>query len=195
MVRQLCTWLVLALSCYCSSLAAKEKLLVEIPEQWLKVVERQVGQLSVSEYVPADTTDQWQEKVVLEALAGDELPDPLDYVDGLVNQQRQVCDQLGADAVFAGFENGYPTAVELMQCRRNHNTGRPLVTMVKIIKGNDALYTVSRFWRLPEVPAAAADTDPRQLVDIQESQIAAWSNRLRSIKLCDATLDAHPCDQ
>lgn len=165
-----------------------EKLLAEVPEQWQKIVDRKVGDLHMVEYYPPGADDNWTQKLTVEALSGRDLPDPLIYVTGLAEEQRGLCDNFSDNAVFAGFENGYPTTVNILQCGRSKSTGRPVVTMVKIIQGNKSLYTVSRIWRLPAI-AADIDTPP----EVDSAELGGWAQTLRKVQVCDPRLDAHPC--
>lgn len=172
-----------------------ERLLVEVPEGWLKVVDRKVGTLQMAEYYPAkvleNSAEDWQQKLSIEALSGSDLPDPLIYAQGLVEEQEKVCNKFSDNAVFAGFENGYPTVVHMLQCGQSQVTGRAVVTMLKIIQGNQSLYTVTRIWRLPPpAPPMAADT-----IAIDQAELGAWSQALRKVTVCDPSLPAHPCPE
>ena len=112
----------------------------------------------------------------------------------MAEQQREHCDNFQNHTVFAGFENGYPTMVQILECGNNKRTNKPLVTMIKAVKGNAAMYVVTRIWRLEPPPPQLDERQVTQLpMDPQE--LAAWSAILRDIKLCDAALLAHPCDK
>ena len=172
-----------------------ERLLVEVPEGWLKVVDRKVGSLHMAEYYPAkvleNQAEDWQQKLSIEALSGSDLPDPLLYVEGLAEEQEKVCNKFTDNSVFAGFENGYPTVVHMLECGESQVTGRAVVTMLKIIQGNESLYTVSRIWRLPPpAPPMASDT-----IAIDQAELGAWSQALRKVTVCDPSLAAHPCPE
>ncbi len=170
---------------------AAEQLSANIPEGWIKVVDRYVGELHIVEYYPPDSTTEWEQKITVEALGGDDLPDPLVVADGLAGEQRDVCNDFNDNTVFAGFENGYATVVHLMECGQSQRTGKMLLTMIKVIQGNKALYTVTRIWRV-EPPAPQLGEEPATSA-IDQSQVAAWAQSLRSVKLCDDTLAAHRC--
>ena len=164
-----------------------EQLTLEIPVGWVKAVDKHVGELTVNEYFPEDTTADWQQKITIEALQTPELPDALHYAQAMVDQQEALCDEFSHNNIFSGFENQYPTVVKLIQCGRNRNTHRPLVTLSKVIQGNHKLYTITRIWRL------AADQTPQELLN--QPQFSAWANLLKDMQLCDPSLDAHPCTE
>ena len=188
-----------------------EKLMLEVPAEWVQVVDRTVGNLAIAEYYPGDTTDDWLQKITVEALSGEGLPDPLVYAEGLADEQSDVCNRFSANPVFAGFENGYPTVVHLMECGQSKRTGKALLTMLKVILGNKALYTITRIWRLEPAalavlpdsheansdganPATAkAEPVPIEPLPIDQAELAAWSHTLSKVKVCDTALQAHPC--
>jgi hypothetical protein len=193
--------LVLLFGCATGSSAVAEeteRLLVDVPFDWVQVVDRTAGNLAVTEYYPANTIDDWLQKLTIEALAGEGLPDPLVYTEGLAEEQSEACDRFSDNAVFAGFENGYPTVVHMMECGQNKRTGKALLTMLKVILGNKALYTITRIWRLEPAAVAVlpdeAQPTPIEPLPIDQAELAAWSHTLSNVKVCDTALQAHPCD-
>ena len=195
-----------------------EILNAEVPQGWVQVVDRVVGNLAINEYVPADTVDVWLQKLSYESLrrsdaAGVALPDPLEYSKGIAEQQDSRCEAFTDNVVFAGFENGYQTAVHMMQCGQSKLTGKPLITMLKVIRGNDALYSITRIWRLgleedgqeaspreqdteDQVPATDASKSKTGLDSVPQNirdEVAAWSQVLRRVQLCHHDLAAHRC--
>ncbi len=170
---------------------ASEQLSAAIPEGWIKVVDRYVGELHIVEYYPPDSSTEWEQKITVEALSGDDLPDPLIVADGLAEEQKDVCNDFRDNTVYAGFENGYATVVHMMECGQSQRTGKTLLTMIKVIQGNKALYTVTRIWRV-EPPAPQLGEEAAASA-IDEAQVAAWAQSLRAVQLCDDTLAAHRC--
>lgn len=169
------------------AIITEEHLITEIPESWLKIRDSKVANLHVAEYVPPDTVDVWSEKLSIEAMQGDDLPDPLEFLDGVAADQAALCEGFSDSPIYAGYENGYETVVKLLQCRASTRTGKPIVSMLKAIRGNKSLYTISRFWRLPE--PVAEDED----LAIDPQAIAAWSNVLSDTYVCDKRTEEHPC--
>ncbi len=169
-----------------------ERLLAEVPDGWIKGVDKQLAALTVSEYFPPDTEEYWQQKLSYEVMTGEHLPDPIEYAEGLAEQQEKYCEDFKDNTVFAGFENGYPTMVHLLNCGKNTRTFKPIVTMVKAIKGHDALYVITRIWRLEPPPPQLAE-EQTTVSPLPQEELAGWSQVLRRIKLCNSALDAHPC--
>ncbi len=179
----------LALSACAWSAASEvetEQLTAEVPQGWVKVIDRKAGTLHLAEYYPQGSGEDWQQKLTVEALSGTDLPDPIVFAHGLAAEQRKVCDHFSDDSVFAGFENGYPTVVHMMQCGVSKRTGKALVTMLKAIRGNKAFYTITRIWRLPPTG------EPGE-IPLDDAELGAWSQSLREVKVCDASLQAHAC--
>ena len=154
------------------TLPGEEYLQSEVPDGWIRINSNHNDMLGVSEYVPGDTTGEWQQKITYEALSSADVDmDPLKMLEGLANGQGPQCEHFVDNPIYAGEENGFPTVVRLFECHGNKQTGKPLVTMIKVIKGKTALYSVTRIWRLE----APAEGEP---LPIDQSELAAWSNHL-----------------
>ena len=189
-----------------------ERLNAEIPAEWVQLLDRQAGDLYVAEYYPPEDVailaatengrPQWQRKLSIEVLASKPLPDPLIVAGGLVETQAETCDEFSEQGIFAGFENGYPTTVHMLQCPRSKGTERGFLTMIKVIKGNEGLYTITRIWRTaasdipPPPPPGVKEKDDGPLIEVQidMAEVGAWANTLRSFSLCDDSSDDHKCD-
>ena len=166
-----------------------ERLNVEIPIGWRAAISRTVGDIQVAEYYPPGSTEEWQQKISVEALSGSDLPDPIVFTDGMAEQQSRVCNRFSTNPVFAGFENGYASVVQMMQCGDNKRTGKDVVTVVKAIRGNHSFYTVTRIWRLdPALPPLAPET-----INLDQAELAAWSATLRNVQVCDPAMVEHLC--
>ncbi len=171
------------------SIVTGEHLRTELPENWLKIRDSKVANLHIAEYVPPDTTDDWVEKISIEAMQGTDLPDPLVFLQGMASDQAQFCKGFKDNPIFAGYENGYEAVVKLLECHVNTRTGKPIVTMLKAIRGNNSMYTISRFWRLTEPISNDG------VLAIDPVALAAWSNALGDTFVCDESLPEHRCDK
>ena len=160
--------------------AGDEHLKAEVPEGWTRILDSKTGNLILAEYIPADSPEPWQQKLSIEAMSGSNLPDPLGFTAAWAQDQSELCENFEDHPIHSGFENGYPTVVRMLVCGENKRTGKPLVTMVKVIRGNESLYTITRIWRLEQLP-------------LPQDEIAAWSSALRKTIACDPTLPAHVC--
>ena len=160
----------------------EEHLKTEVPEGWVPILNSQSKNLLIAEYIPPDSPDPWLQKLSIEAMSGDHLPDPLEFTNSWALEQSEICEAFEDLPIYSGFENGYPTIVRMLICGKNKRTGKPLVTMVKVIRGNESLYTITRIWRLEQLPPP-------------EVEIASWSVALRKTIACDPDLSAHPCPE
>ena len=157
-----------------------EHLNAEIPEGWVQVLNSKTENLSLAEYLPSDHAIPWHEKLSIEAMSDPYLPDPYVFVSGWSQDQQRLCDDYTDTAIFSGHENGYPVIVRMLICGKNKRTGKPLVTMLKVIRGNQSLYTITRIWRVEQLP-------------LPEQTIAGWSRALKKTIVCDPERPAHPC--
>lgn len=176
------------------------------PSGWMKTGGTDTGVLSLAEYMPAaelraDPTaaqGNWREKITFERLEGQPVPDPLGFLDGLRIDHVQGCPDGGYSPVSAAEENGYPAAVALVDCPKLGVTEAGQVTMIKVMQGDEAFYTITRSIRVaPWQRASAADgakpspeTHPS---GIDPSVIGGFSVWMRAISLCNADDPQHPC--
>jgi hypothetical protein len=165
-----------------------ERLLAAPPNGWRLVARQESEKLRIAEFVAPDgIPDAWTEKVRFEAVVlPPPVPEPGPYLDDLAREQRTVCEDLAARALYDGGENGYPTAVRVLFCPLHELHGDGRVVMMKAIAGEESFYLIVRE---AAVAPFAADQPPE---DFPPERIAGWSVYLRAIRLCDGT-DAHPC--
>jgi len=86
--------------------------------------------------------------------------------------------------IHAGFENGYPSAVRLFMCGENAFSGMGEIKLVKVISGNDYLYSIRILRRIEPFEVSKPDFSDRD--------IANWSLFLSRVSLCNNT-EPHPC--
>ncbi len=141
------------------------------------------------EYLPEDPGDgDWVEKVSFESFSAEDLPDPIEFVTGIANDQAAACENFEHFNIRSDEENGYPTTVRFMSCPESSLVGMGQVTLIKAIRGNDRFYVITRAKRVP-VPVEGEKVKP-----ISDAQMALWSTYLRAVSVCDAGLgDVHPC--
>jgi hypothetical protein len=180
-----------------------EQLIGQPPVGWIRIGAANIAGMRTAQYVPeGEDGDDWTRRIRFEALAEQPLPDPLDFLELIHAEQRSDCAGFEAFPTFAGFENGYPTAVSLLVCARNHSTGMPALTLIKAIQGNEYFYVISRSGRgadyvspdstpVPRRGEEAPDT-PTSSTAAQDA-VAAWAVYLKSISLCDPAREEHPC--
>lgn len=169
--------------------AAGEQLIAQPPLGWRQTGAVNTPALKRAEFVPEqDDEADWVRRITMESMVEEPLPDPIAFVDMMTADRDRDCGTFRRHPTFAGEENGYPTAVYLLICHQDKETGRSEVTMLKAIQGNDAFYVITRSMRGEPIPA---EVEP----DINETVIGGWAVYLRSISVCESehASGRHPC--
>lgn len=164
-----------------------EQLLAAPPQGWKNVFSSENPGLQMAEFIPQDQDNgSWTQKITFESLKGQPVPDPIEFLQALSVDQRGTCEGFESYSTFSGFENGYPTSVQLLICARSKIIDQSQVTMIKVIQGNENFYTISRAQRGP-----ALSEDSQALT---ETEVAGWSLYLRAISVCDpGQPETHAC--
>lgn len=164
-----------------------EQLLAQPPAGWVQTSGTNTSILRAAQFVPdGDDAASWTRMIKFEAMTENPLPDPIDFVAFITEGQDTQCGTFESYPTFAGLENGYETAVNLLICHQDRKTKRSEVTMMKTIRGNEHFYVVTRAKRGP--PITREDTPA-----VEEQVVAAWSLYMKSIGVCDTDRQAHPC--
>lgn len=163
-----------------------ERLLGDAPAGWKRIQSSVDPGIRIVEYIPENQDpDNWTEKITFESFSGAPLPDPIEFLKGMSDDQAGACPAHETYPTFSGLENGYPTSVQLMICNHSRMIDQSQVTMIKAIRGNDYFYVVARARR-----GEPLDEDAPAM---SEEEAAGWSLFLRSIRLCDSTREEHAC--
>ncbi|MEM7220436.1 MAG: hypothetical protein AAF515_18900 [Pseudomonadota bacterium] len=169
-----------------AAVAVGETLLLTPPPAWLRTREEANDNFRLVEYLPAGHTEaDWEERLTVESNALQPLPDPIEFLSELGANDERNCTFAKSQNVYAGFENGYPSAVQLYTCREDRETGRGRVQLIKAIAGREHFYVIERTRRSAPL---ATDAAP-----LSNQDMAAWSLYFRSVKLCDSEAADHPC--
>ncbi len=161
-------------------------LIASPPAGWTLDFATNAPGLRIAEYSrDNEDSELWTQKIKFESLAGDPLPEPLEFLRSFAENQKKTCPELEDYGTFSGFENGYPTAVHLFVCRRNALSNISLVTMIKVVKGNDFFYAVTRAQRAEPLEASTPA--------LAEEEIGGWSIYMKSIVVCDTEKPDQPC--
>lgn len=163
-----------------------EHLLGQAPAGWKPVSANTTSTMRIAEFAPASPADEPAEKMTFESVKGDPLPDPIEFVRGLGDEQSKHCERYDHFNIYSGLENNYPTSVRLLTCAQHALTGKGEVTLIKAIQGNDSFYIISRTRRVPPFE----DDNP-----LAEEEIGAWALHLRTLSLCDPSRPGHPCPE
>ena len=166
-----------------------EHLLAQPPEGWKQNFRTEGPGIRMVEYVPPDSdADEWTDKLSFESFSDPPLPDPIELLKSIANDQRSTCDKFSDHDTFSGLENDYPTSVRLFICYQNKLTKKGQLTLVKTIKGDTHFFVITRAKRVPPIDGSADKPDPEVA-----KAVAEWSAYLRAISVCNDTSDRHPC--
>ena len=163
---------------------AGEKLRIPLPANWVPVAHLRAGDVRQTDYAPDNDVPRVNdERLRIEAVA-DASTDPGEFVTLLAKDSKQRCPELIATAMSSARENGYPTAVSLLDCPRAPGKGPPLL-MLKVIRGEQWLYIIAR-------TSTRADTRPDKQAN-ERIRIADWAQFMRKLSLCHELRPDHAC--
>ena len=164
-----------------------ERLLAEPPAGWQQAFRSEGPGIRMVEYVPPQTNaDEWTEKVSFESFSDPPLPDPIELLKSIADDQRKACKKFSDHDTFSGLENDYPTSVRLFVCRVNPLNNRGQLTLIKTIRGDTHFYVITRAQRVPPIESDGEMPMPPALM-------AEWSLYLRAITVCNGADPRHPC--
>lgn len=165
---------------------SKEQLLIAIPDKWKRIYTLNTTQTRLVDFVrQEETAEDWRTKLSVESYSLRDISgDPIALLMSEAQSDMNRCNFVQHFNIYAGFENGYPSAVRLFMCGENAFTGLGEVKLVKVIQGTDNLYSIRILRRI----APFEVSDP----DFSDKDIANWSRFLSQVSLCDASA-LHPC--
>ena len=185
---------VLISQCFLFTLAAnatgelsREKLLLSPPSGWNLIQHNENTSIRLTEYVPPDSdASNWTEILTIEAFTQQPLPDPIQLLNSIAETQETACDKFTGLSTFSGYENGYPTSVQLFNCDKDQLTQMHQISLIKTIQGTEHFYVISRLMRLGEQQSKISE-------DRISQAIGRWSAYLGAVSLCDSESSDHPC--
>ncbi len=165
-----------------------EHLLAQPPEGWLQSFRTEGPGIRLVEYVPPKSDpNQWTDKLSFESFSDPPLPDPIQLLKSIADDQRKTCKRFSDHETFSGVENDYPTSVRLFICGENPLTNKGQLTLVKTIRGDSHFFVITRAKRVAPIEADAMPMPPEVM--------AEWSLYLRAIKVCNGSDPRHSCPE
>ncbi len=160
-----------------SAQLTNENLLVTVPSGYKIDFQEHKPNSLMNEMVPtSETVNDWTEMVTVQIFYNlKTTPDAFEAK--MASGWLAACPGAKNVSIASGPENGYPAAVWLLNCPKNPATGKPEITWVKIVQGNDSFYVVQKAFKF------APSND----------QVVQWMKYLRSVAVCDSRLPDRAC--
>jgi hypothetical protein len=156
-----------------------ENLLVEVPPGYKIDSHQQKSSGVMNEMVPTgESVDNWTEMVTVQIFYNLKAT-PEQFVTRLIGQWTTACPGTTSSAIANGPENGYPSGVWLLKCPKNPATGKPEITWIKAVQGNDSFYVVQKAFKFTP----------------SKDEVVQWMKYLRSVAVCDSRLADRACPQ
>jgi len=169
-----------------TEVASQEQLLITVPQDWQRIYSLNTTKTRLVDFVRADeNAEAWTTKLSVESYLSEDISgDPISLLMSEARSDMNKCNFVQHFNIHAGFENGYPSAVRLFMCGENAFTGMGEIKLVKVISGNDFLYSIRILRRIEPFDVSNPD--------FSDKDIANWSMFLSRVSLCDES-EAHPC--
>jgi hypothetical protein len=163
-----------------------EQLLIAIPQDWERIYSLNTAKTRLVDFVRAEeSADAWTTKLSVESYLSDDISgDPISLLMSEAQSDMNKCNFVQHFNIHAGVENGYPSAVRLFMCGENAFSGMGEIKLVKVISGNDYLYSIRILRRIEPFEVSNPD--------FSDKDIANWSLFLSRVSLCNNT-EPHPC--
>lgn len=180
-VRRHCTLVAAALTMLTVTAAhaglENENLLVSLPPGYKVDFQRKSDKAIITEMVPsAENVNAWTEMVTVQVFFGLKIA-PEQFRARLEKLWGDSCPGSTFHTVGKGVENGYPALVWIQNCPLNTQTGKPEITWMKAIGGNDSLYLVQKAFKFTP----------------SDEQVTVWTKYLRGVAVCDSRLADRAC--
>ena len=173
------TLLLGALIAPASAALVNENLLVAVPPGYKIDFQDKKPNSLMNEMVPtAQTVNDWTEMVTVQIFYNMKAT-PEQFVAKMAAGWTQACPGASSSAIASGPENGYPAGVWLLNCPKNPTTGKPEITWVKAMAGNDSFYVVQKAFKYAP----------------SKDEVVQWMKYLRAIAVCDSRLPDRACPQ
>jgi hypothetical protein len=157
-----------------------ENLLAGLPPGYKVGFHDKQGNLEMTEWVPAkETVDNWTEMVTVQIFFGLKIS-PEQFMQSLESRWRGACPGAGdAQPIVGSVENGYQSLLWILECPKNPATGKPELTWIKGVQGNDSFYVVQKAFKF----------------NPNKEQIVRWVEYLRAVRVCDSRIAERACPQ
>ncbi len=168
-----------ALPLLCTTFAhAAEQFSVNPPKNYHAGFTNNTDQNTMIEYIPkGETVRNWTEMLTVQTMNNMNHVPVEQFAENMSKMWLQACPNSSVSALDKGETNGYPFITWLQICPNNPSTGKPEITFIKAVKGNEKLYVVQKAFKFK--PSKQQITDTGQM--------------LQKISVCDKEDKQHAC--
>jgi hypothetical protein len=154
-----------------------ENLLIAQPAGFKVGYQANKDDTAISEWVPeGQSVDAWTQMLTVQVYRGAKV-EAATFLQGVGKKWSDACPGSTGKGIFTGQTNGYVVSMLVLRCPKNLTTGKPETTAFRVIKGNDALYSVQRAFR--------SEPSDAELDDVM--------HYLAKVSVCDTRAPDHPC--
>lgn len=155
-----------------------ENILMSLPDGYVVGFQNNSGKMLIMEMVPkGQTVENWTDLITMQVFYQRGDLKPADFESDMVTKWAASCPGSNYQPVKAGVENGYEFSFWILACDRNPATGQGEYAFVKVVRGNDAFYSVQKAFK----------SDPTN------DQIVTWSKFMSQVRVCDSRIAARAC--
>jgi hypothetical protein len=125
----------------------------------------------------SESLQNWTEMVTVQVDRSGNKATPPQLLQGIGTKWLLACKDGVANQKPDAEANGYPTSMLLLHCPLNTATGKPETIVFRVIKGNDALYSIQKTFKF----------------DPSNEQLKQIMKYLNGVNVCDPRRTDHPC--
>jgi hypothetical protein len=139
-----------------------------------------------TELIPAsETPDNWTRRVTVQAFRGVSMTVG-DFLSQSADKTAAVCEAASAGRPSLGMvSGGAPAGSRTVACGRYKGDGRGTYMLYFVVRGREAFYVVSRYWRGAPFDLGQNPVPPDEMRD--------WISFADKVDICDTADPARPC--
>jgi hypothetical protein len=154
-----------------------ENLLVAPPKDFKIGYQSTHDNRTMTEMVPTgESVEDWTQMLTVQVYRHATV-NSATFLAGVGKRYIDACPGATAKGIYTGTTNSYMVSMLVLKCPKNPATQKPETTAFRVIKGNDALYSVQRAWR----------SDP------SDKEIDEVMHALAKVTVCDTRTPEHAC--
>jgi hypothetical protein len=155
-----------------------ETLVATIPDGFKMGSQSDHDRVTTLEWVrTTESAQTWTEMVIVQIDRRATASTPPQVVQAVGKKWLGTCKGSAVNQIPDGQANGYPVSMLLVHCPLNAATDKPETTVLRVIKGGDALYSIQKTFRF----------------EASNTQLGQIMKYLNAVNVCDTRQTDHPC--